>query len=192
MLRLDPDEKIKQDEQDSIVLSSNLTSPKTLIKLPTKTYVDSLHGSSRNRRDLSSVFNDQDNQFDNNKPANLDSVSVHRNSTSSDEPSNKKYVDDSIGEGTIVRFIQSLQNFLKVTVGVDVYNLTKYDRIQNTDITIIKYPNRGGYLLQDLKLECNDKNNIGKIQNLIKSTETDGPTGDSRTTDLAPISDSFL
>ena len=51
-----------------------LTSPKTIIELPTKSYVDSLHESNRNRRDLSSVFNDQDNEFDNNKLTNLDSV----------------------------------------------------------------------------------------------------------------------
>ena len=49
LLRLDPDEKLKQD---SINLNSTLTSPKTIIELPTKSYVDSLHESSRNRRDL--------------------------------------------------------------------------------------------------------------------------------------------
>ena len=78
MLRLDPVEKLKLDEQASIVLNSTLTLPKTIIELPTKSYVDSLHESSRNRRDLS-VFNDQDNEFDNNKLTNLDSVVVKRN-----------------------------------------------------------------------------------------------------------------
>ena len=65
LLRLDTDEKVKRDEQDSIVPNSTLTSPKTIKELPTKSYVDSLH-ESRNRRDLSSVFNDQDNEIDNN------------------------------------------------------------------------------------------------------------------------------
>ena len=37
LLRLDPDEKLKQD---SIVLNSTLTSPKTTIELPNKNYVD--------------------------------------------------------------------------------------------------------------------------------------------------------
>ena len=37
LLRLDPDEKLKQD---SIILNSTLTSPKTKIELPTKKYVD--------------------------------------------------------------------------------------------------------------------------------------------------------
>ena len=36
LLRLDPDEKINLDEQDSIFLNSTLTSPKTMIELPTK------------------------------------------------------------------------------------------------------------------------------------------------------------
>ena len=86
LLRLDPDEQLKLDEQDSIVLNSISTSPKNItIKLPTKSYVDSLHESSRKRRDLSSVFNDQDNEFDNNKLTNLDSASVKRNPNSDEE-----------------------------------------------------------------------------------------------------------
>ena len=48
LLRLDPVEFVQLDEQDSIVLNSTLTSPKALIELPTKNYVDSLHESSRN------------------------------------------------------------------------------------------------------------------------------------------------
>ena len=64
LLRLDPDEKLKLDEQDSIILISFLTSPRTIRELPTKSYVDSLHESSRNKRDLSSMFNEQYNEFD--------------------------------------------------------------------------------------------------------------------------------
>ena len=40
LLGLDPDEKLKLDEQDSIVLNSTLTIPKTKIKLPTESFVD--------------------------------------------------------------------------------------------------------------------------------------------------------
>ena len=46
MLRLDPGEQLKLDEQDSIVLNSKLTSLKTIIELPTKSYVDKLLESS--------------------------------------------------------------------------------------------------------------------------------------------------
>ena len=192
LLRLDPDEKLKLDEQDSIILNSTLTSSKTIIELPTKSYVDSLHESSRNRRDLSSVFNDEDNEFDNNNLTNLDSVTVNRDPSSDNEVSNKKYVDDSIGEGTLNRFNQTLTNYLKVSVGNDTYNLTKYDKIQITDTTIIKYPNTGGYLLQNWIINCNDKNNNGKIQNFIKSTKTNSPAGFSGATILPPIGNSFM
>ena len=47
----------------------------------------------------------------------------------------KKYVDDSMGEGTIVRFDETLENYLKVSVGHDTYNLTKYDEIESKDTT---------------------------------------------------------
>ena len=88
-LRLDPDEKLKLNEQVSTVLNSTLTSPKTIIGIPTKNYVDILHGSSRNRRDLSSVFNDQDNGLDNNKLTNLDSITTNRDPSSDNELANK-------------------------------------------------------------------------------------------------------
>ena len=108
---------MKLDEQDSTVLNSSLTLPKAIIESFTKSNVDSLHESSKNRRDLTSVFNDPDNESDNTKLTNLDSVTVNTNPSSDNEVSNKKYVDDSMGEGTIVRFNQTLQNYLKVSVG---------------------------------------------------------------------------
>ena len=61
-----------------------------------------------------------------------------------------------------------------------------------TDTTIIKYPNNGGYLLQNWNIRCNDKNNNGKIQNFLRSTKTSSPTGDSGSTGLPPIGDSFM
>ena len=60
LLRLDPDEKLKLHEQNSTVPNSTSTSPKTIIELPTKPYVDSLHEINRKRRALLSVYNDQD------------------------------------------------------------------------------------------------------------------------------------
>ena len=157
LLRLDPDEKLKLDEQDSITLNSSLMSPKTTIELPTKSYVDSLHKITRNRRDLSSVFNDQDKEFDNNKLTNLDSVSVNRDPSSDNELTNKKYLDDELDKNTILRFNQTLTNYLKVSVGNDTYNLTKYDKIQITDITESKFPNKGSDLLQKWKIKGNNR-----------------------------------
>ena len=75
------------------------------------------------------MFNDQDNEFDNNNLTNLDSFAVNRDPNLANELSNKKNVDDSIGECTILRFNQTLTNFLKVSLGNDTYNLTKYGKI---------------------------------------------------------------
>ena len=110
--------------------------PKDGKHLTSKLYVDNaiqdiksaivnLHELKRNKRDLSSVFNDQDNEFDNNKLTNLDSVTVNRNPNLDNELANKKYIDDELDKNTVLRFNQTLQNYLKVSVGKDTYNLTK-------------------------------------------------------------------
>ena len=247
LLRLDPDEKLVQD---TIILNSTLSTPKTILEIPTKNYVDNkfndpsiikntkhadfnnkfldnvrmitinelpkwpneltpkvyvdnalsdvisyidnLHEINRDRRDLSSVFNDQDNEFDNNKLTNFDSITVNRDPNLDNELSNKKYVDDSIAEGTIVRFNQTLQNYLKVSVGNDTYNLTKYNKIQITDTTEMRYPNIGSDLLQKWNIKCNNKNNQSRITDFIKSTKTNSPTVYSGATSLPPIGDSFM
>ena len=60
LLRLDPDEKLKLDEQDYILLNSTLTSAKTMIKLPTKNYVDiRLNDPSLIRNNAHVDFNDK-------------------------------------------------------------------------------------------------------------------------------------
>ena len=192
LLRSDLDEKLQLDEQDSIILKSTLTSPKTIIELPTKAYADSLQESRRNKRDFSSVFNDQDNEFDNYKLTNLDTVTVNRNPNLDIKLANKKYIDDELDKNTVLRFNQTLENYLKVSVGNDTYNLTKYDRIQITDTTNTKYPNTGGYLLQNWVIQCNDKNNTGKIQNFLKSTKTNSPTRSSGAKSLPPLGNSFM
>ena len=177
LLRLDPNETLDLDNQDSILLNSSLTSPVKIIEIPTKAYIDGLHDEiERNRRDLGIDFydessnlvkNNQDNNFNDNKITNINSITINKNPSSDNEVSNKKYIDDELYKNTIVRFNQTLQNYLKVSVGNDTYNLTKYNKIQITDTTIIIYPNTGGYLLQKWLIKCNDKNNSGKIQNFI-------------------------
>ena len=104
----------------------------------------------------------------------------------------KKNIYDSIGEGTIVRFNQTLQNYLKVSVGNDTYNLTKYDKLQFTDTTIIKHRNTGGHFLQNWVIKCNDKNNKYKRQNFIKTTKTNSPTSYSGAESLLRIGNSFM
>ena len=111
------------------------------------------------------------------KLTNIDSIQVNRNPTLDNEVSNKKYVDDSIGAGTLLRFNQTLQNYLKISVGNDTYNLAKYNKIKITDRTIIKYPKTGSFLLPYWKIFCNDKNNNGKIQNFFKIDKNNKPNG---------------
>ena len=99
LLRLDPDEKWKLDEQDSIIDNSTLTSPKTVIEIPTKAHIDSLHDENeRNRRDLEISFydksselveNNQDKDFNDNKITKLDSMAVNRIPASDDEVQTK-------------------------------------------------------------------------------------------------------
>ena len=192
MSRLDPDEKLNLDEQDSLLLNSSLTSPKTIIELPTKSYVDSLHENGRNRRDLSSVFNDQDNEFDNNKLNNLDSITDNRNPKSDNELANNYYIDDELDKNTVLRFNQALTNYLKVSVGYDTYILTKYDKIQITDTTEMRYSNIGSDLLQKWNVKCNNKKIQTRKIDFIKSTKTKSPTGYSGATSLPPIGNSFI
>ena len=57
---------------------------------------------------------------------------------------------------------------------------------------MINYPNSGRYLLQNWLTKRNDKNNAGKIQNYIQSTETNSPSSYSGATSVPPIGDSFM
>ena len=149
-------------------------------------------GLSFYNEEVDLVKNNQDNDFNDNKLKNIDSITVNRNPSLDSEVTNKNYVNDELDKNTIVRFNQTLENYLKVTVGDTVYNLTNYIKIQLTDITTIKYPNSGGYLLPYWRIFCNDKNNNGKIQNFLRSTKSNSPTGDSGATGLPPIGDSFM
>ena len=168
----------------------------------TKAYVDQFHQENeRSRRDVGLDFynesshlvkNNQDNDLNDKKLTNLDSITINRNPVSDNEVSNEKYIDDSIGEGTLLRFNQTLQNYLKVSVGNDTYNLTKYDKIQLTDTTIMKGGNTGGYLLQNWNIKCNYRNGNGKISNLIRSTKTHSPSSNSGPEGLPPIGDAFM
>ena len=101
----------------------------------TKAYLNQFHeDNERNRRDLGLSFYDeqvdlvkdnQDNDFNDNKLGNIDSVTINRNPNLDDEVSNKKNVVDSIEDGPILRFNQTVENSLKVSVGNDTYNLIK-------------------------------------------------------------------
>ena len=184
---------------NSITLNTQAVNDNQVI---TKAYVDQFHQENeRSRRDLGIDFYDessdivkknQDKDLNAKKLTNLDSITYNRNPSSDNEVSNKKYIDDELDKNTIVRFNQTLQNYLRVSVGSDIYNLSKYNKIQLIDTTVMKSENTGGYLLPYWKFICNDKNNNGKIQNFIKSTKTNSPTDDSGATILPPIGNAFM
>ena len=100
----------------------------------TKSYVDQFHQENeQSRRDVGLSFyneeadlvkNNQDNDLNDNKIINLGSITINRDPTSDNELANKNYIDDELDKNTIVRFNQTLQNYLKVSVGNDTYNLT--------------------------------------------------------------------
>ena len=168
----------------------------------TKSYVDQFHNDNeRSRRDLGIDFynesnilvkNNQDNDLDDKKLTNIDSIQVNRNPSLDYELANKKYIDDELDKNTIVRFSQTLTNYLKVTVGSDIYHLTKYNKIQLTNETVLKYPNSGSYLMPLWRIVCNDRNKNGKQNNFVKSTKTTSPTGDSGATSLPPIGTAYM
>ena len=184
---------------NSIILNTQAVNVNQVI---TKAYVDQFHQENeRSRRDLGLSFyneevnfvkNNQDNDLNDNKLTNKKSITIINNPTDDNHVSNKKYIDDELDKNTIVRLNQTLENYLKVSIGRDINNLTKYDKIQITDITTMKAGNTGGYLLPYWKIICNDKNNNVKIQNFIKSTKTNSPTSDSGATSLPPIGSAFM
>ena len=168
----------------------------------TKAYVDQFHRENeRSRRDLGIDFynestdlvkNNQDNDFNDNKLTNIKLITINNNPSKDYEVSNKKYIDDQLDKNTFVRFNQTLQNYLKVSVGNNIYNLAKYNKIQIIDTTEIKYPNVGRDLLQKWNIKCNNKNNQSIPSDFVKSTKTNSPTGHSVAVSLPPIGNVFM
>ena len=126
------------------------------------------------------------------KITNIDSITINRNPSLDNELANKKYVDNEIDKNTKVRFNQTLGNYLKVSVGNDTYNLTKYNKIQLTDTTVMRTGINGITVLPYWRIACNDRNNNGKVSNFIKSTKTNSPTSHSGATSLPPIGNAFM
>ena len=200
-----------RNNQDNDFNNNNLTNIKSITlktqaandnQVITKAYVDQFHQEKeRSRRDLGIDFynetsdivkNNQDKDLNDNKLTNINSITINNYPTDDNHVSNKKYIDSELDKNTIVSFNQTLQNYLEVSVGNDIYNLTKYDKRQLTDTTVMKAGNMGGYLLPYWRIISNDKNINGKIQNFIKSTKTGSPTVDSGATSLPPIGNAFM
>ena len=100
------------------------------------------------------------------------------------------FLDDELNENTILRIIQTLDNYLKVPVANDTYILTKYDEIQITDVTAIKQGN-GQILLNRWKYICKNKNISGVTRNFIRAAKQYSPTSNSGATTLPAIWNAF-
>ena len=168
----------------------------------TKAYVDQFHEENeRSRQDLCVYFydksndlikNNQDNDFNDEKLTNKDSITANRKPASDNELANKKCIDDSIGEDIIVRITQTLQTYVKVPVGNDTYNLTKFDEISLNIVTEIRSPNIGCDLLLKRRIKNLHENNGNKAGNFLKSTVTSSPTSDSGATSITPFGIAFI
>ena len=113
--------------------------------------------------------NNQDDDLNDNKLSNDNSITINQNPTLENHVANQKYVDNSTVDENVLRFNQTLENYLKISVGNVTYNLTKYDKIQITDTTIIKSGNSQSTVLPYWRVICNDRINNGKISKIHKN-----------------------
>ena len=201
-----------RNNQDNDFNNNNLTNINSITlnkqaendnEVITKANIDQFHNDNeRNRRDLDLDFynesndllkNNQDNNFNNNRLTNINSITIKTYPTNNNHVTNKKYIDDELDKDTILRLNDdSNDRYLKVNINNSTYNLQIYNKTLLTDTTIMKNSNNGGYLLPSWRIFCNDRNNNGKIQNFIRSTKTSFPTANSGAIVTPPIGDGFM
>ena len=115
MLRLDPYEKLKLDDQDSLVPNSSSTLPKTTIKRPTKIYVDNFF------TDPSILKNTSHIDLNDKNITNARFIQVNQWTQIDSHLTPKLYVDNAIDEQSLVRNNQD-NDF-------NNYNITKINSI---------------------------------------------------------------
>ena len=169
----------------------------------TKAYVDQFHQENeRSRRDLGIDFydessdlvkNNKDNDLNDNKLTNINSITINNNPTDDNHVSNKKYVDEVLDKNTIVRLNDdSNDRYLQVHINNTAYNLQIYNKTQIIDTTKLIFPNTGTDLLQNWKIICNNRLGEGTPSDFVKSTKTISPTSQSGATSLPPIGTCFM
>ena len=100
---------------------------------------------------------------------NVDSISKNRGHNLDKELTIKKYVVDSIRKITVPKFNRTLDHYIEISVGNDGYNLTEQFKVQFTDTTVFKVPNRGYELQESRNIRCDDRNKNGKVSIFIKT-----------------------
>ena len=138
------------------------------------------------------VKDNQDNDFNDKKLTNIDSITVNRDPTSVNKVTNKKYMDDELDKNTILRVNQTLKNYLKVSIGNETYNITKYDKISLKIVTEMRSSNIGYPLLPKWRIKILHKTHGAKAGNFPKSTVTSSPTSFSGATTLPSIGAAFM
>ena len=122
------EKSIAKNNRDKIFNSHNLSNKKSINlntqavnvdHVITNAYVDQFHQENeQSRRNVGLHFynestdlvkHNEANDLNDNKLTKLDSITVKRIPSSDKELANKNYVDDSIGEGNVLRFNQTLQ-----------------------------------------------------------------------------------
>ena len=129
-------------------------------------------------------------EYDNNKLANLDRITIKRNSILNQKIVNENYVDGE--KTTTLRFNQVLEIFSKVNIGGIVYNPIEDNKQQIIDTTKNELPNPGGNLLQQWDIKGDDKINRGKKTKLSKSSLSSTPTESTGAPNIPPICNSFM
>ena len=194
LLRLDPNEILDLNNQDSILLNSTLNNLKTIIELPTKAYIDGLHDQNeRSRRNLGIDFydesdnlvkNNQDNNFNDNIILNLKSIQINDAPINEDHAVNKKYIDDNFltnADTSLVRNNQSnnfnnniISNIQSIEINNDPTNNKhginkKYldDKLDNDTIIRLNDNSHNEYL----KVQINNNFYNLQIHNKIQITD---------------------
>ena len=88
--------------------------------------------------------------------------------------------------------IKRCKYYLKIAIGSTVGNLTKFDKNQQIDTTVINYPNQGGCLLHQRNVKCNDQIDSGEKTNVTESSKTNTLTGTTGAKNVPPFVGSFV
>ena len=136
--------------------------------------------------------NFQDNDFNDQRLLNIDSITNNRETISDNKVANTKCVNDTIEEGTIFRFNGTFENHPKVSVGNDIYNLFKHAEKQLTDVTEFKYTNKRDSLILRWRIKISNRNDEAYFGIFLKSAKAGSPAADSGATSLPPIGTAFM
>ena len=139
------------------------------------------------------VENNQDNNFNDNKLTNINSITINNDPSDNNHVTNKRYVDNQLDKKTIVRLNDNTNDeYLQISVINNLYNLQIYNKINLVDATKIIFPKNGNDLLQNWRIITNNRFNTGRPEDFIMSTRTNSPTAQSGAELIPPIGNAFM